>query len=361
MPGRDDFTSRVREALSLRAGHRCSEPDCGQLTVGPSEESPMGVTNVGVAAHIAAASPGGPRYDPAMTPEQRASIENGIWLCSHHAALVDRDTVTYSVEVLHRWKRDHERRIADEVARRTARAPATHDLVALGPAVVAVGEIVGASDTRWVVRLSDFVIGGLDDLTALASARPADRYVLVSSQGDGRTFSSVEWSRDGSAVLVAMQVDRRCPRTTVQSLGRDHALNEDGDDVDLSTGDLRWVRGLDRLPQHIQICLGVLRGRESDLTHPQVGGLFSEYLALYGGTPWFSGLVKLEVIRLAALPSPDDDDGGSTELRCVERVYDVELLAQAPVGNRLLMRLVLDVAGVGRWTRDVKVFVKTPL
>ena len=43
-----------------------------------------------------------------MTPEQRASIENGIWLCSKHATLIDRDTVRFTVEVLRRWRADHE-------------------------------------------------------------------------------------------------------------------------------------------------------------------------------------------------------------------------------------------------------------
>jgi hypothetical protein len=64
----------------------------------------MGITNVGVAAHIRAASPGGARYDPDMTSEERSSFSNGIWLCQTHAKLVDDDEVTFSTPLLLEWK-----------------------------------------------------------------------------------------------------------------------------------------------------------------------------------------------------------------------------------------------------------------
>lgn len=78
------------------------------MTVGPSRESAIDVATVGVAAHICAASPGGPRYDATMSPDERSSIENGIWLCATHATLIDRDVVRFSVDTLRRWKVDHE-------------------------------------------------------------------------------------------------------------------------------------------------------------------------------------------------------------------------------------------------------------
>jgi hypothetical protein len=45
------------------------------MTIGPSREALDNVATVGVAAHIHAAAPGGPRYNAAMSPEERASIE----------------------------------------------------------------------------------------------------------------------------------------------------------------------------------------------------------------------------------------------------------------------------------------------
>jgi hypothetical protein len=46
---------------------------------------------LGVAAHITAASPDGPRYDQNLSSEQRKSPDNGIWLCQNCAKLVDND------------------------------------------------------------------------------------------------------------------------------------------------------------------------------------------------------------------------------------------------------------------------------
>lgn len=66
------------------------ESCCRRTTIGP-KLSGEGTINLGEAAHIKAASPGGKRYDPNMTPEERASYENGIWMCRTHAALIDRD------------------------------------------------------------------------------------------------------------------------------------------------------------------------------------------------------------------------------------------------------------------------------
>jgi hypothetical protein len=46
-----------------------------------------------------------------MTPEQRRIITNGIWLCRRCARLIDRDERRFSVDVLYRWKEQHEERI----------------------------------------------------------------------------------------------------------------------------------------------------------------------------------------------------------------------------------------------------------
>lgn len=81
---------------------KCSNPDCRLPTAGP--DAGEGTTNTGVAAHIAAASPGGARFDEAMTPEQRSAITNGIWLCQTHAKLIDDDELTYTPAVLQEWK-----------------------------------------------------------------------------------------------------------------------------------------------------------------------------------------------------------------------------------------------------------------
>ena len=63
-----------------------------------------------MAAHIHAASRGGPRYDPSQTENERKHIENAIWLCQSCSVLVDRDSATYTADMLRNWKKIAETR-----------------------------------------------------------------------------------------------------------------------------------------------------------------------------------------------------------------------------------------------------------
>lgn len=89
-------------------------PDCGIPTRGAASDDD-GTINVGIAAHITAASPDGPRYEPTFTSEQRKHHSNGIWLCGTHAKLVDSDDDHFPVEKLSKWKRLAERKSFSEV------------------------------------------------------------------------------------------------------------------------------------------------------------------------------------------------------------------------------------------------------
>ena len=121
---RDDFTEDVKRALASRVGNRCSNPDCRALTSGPQVDTAKAL-NVGVAAHITAASSGGPRYDPSLNPDQRSHANNGIWLCQTHAKLVDNDTLRYPPGLLHDWKAKAEEVALSEVGKTASRIPAT--------------------------------------------------------------------------------------------------------------------------------------------------------------------------------------------------------------------------------------------
>jgi hypothetical protein len=100
---RDDFNSQIKDTLSKRVGLRCSNPNCRALTSGPNSSEDK-ATNIGVAAHITAASIKGPRYDASMTSVERSFIRNGIWLCQSCAKLIDSDTLRYTVQLLQEWK-----------------------------------------------------------------------------------------------------------------------------------------------------------------------------------------------------------------------------------------------------------------
>ena len=101
---RDDFLQSIKETLGRRVSLCCSNPDCGKPTGGPHSD-PAKSMNIGVAAHITAASLGGPRFDASLSSEERSSIENAIWLCQSCAKLIDSDPIRYSAQQLRLWKR----------------------------------------------------------------------------------------------------------------------------------------------------------------------------------------------------------------------------------------------------------------
>jgi hypothetical protein len=113
---RDNFRASTKQQLAERVAFHCSNPECKRLTSGPKAAT-SGSVNLGVASHIEAASPLGPRANPALTAEQRRSSANGIWLCQNCAKLIDSDEDGYSAADLQAWKHD-----AEDFARRCLQA-----------------------------------------------------------------------------------------------------------------------------------------------------------------------------------------------------------------------------------------------
>jgi hypothetical protein len=118
---RDDFPASVQRTLAQRVAFRCSNPACEVATSGPHGEHDRSV-NIGVAAHITAASPNGPRFKAQLTAEQRCAADNGIWLCQNCAKLVDNDVPTHSLQLLRMWKTRAEDKARHELGDRPARS-----------------------------------------------------------------------------------------------------------------------------------------------------------------------------------------------------------------------------------------------
>lgn len=360
---RDDFPQKIKNALALRAAYLCSFPGCQRPTVGPSDEAPDAHACVGEAAHITAAAPGAGarRYDPSLTKTERASIDNAIWLCATHARLIDRDEVTYTVEEIRRWKSAHERERNAAITGGWSPTsgvpePLECNLIGLGPRVVALGVLLGTQGSRWRMQIFHFVAGGVADLIGLGeefeSLPESDRYILLNALGDGRGLATTPtWSRANGHIAVEADVLPKFPRTHAQNLGADLKL-EDGD----LSPDFVLISGVDRLPQHLELTLGL--GRGEPLLPANFGSRIAEYFALYGGTPWFERLVKLEMVRLAAIPYRDETTRTlTTPLDCIERVIAVTAAPEFSADRRLPIRVALDVAGLGHWERDLKVYV----
>jgi len=91
------------------------------LTSGPQIDASKSI-NIGVAAHITAAAPGGPRYDARLSPSERKSIQNGIWLCQSCAKLIDSDPERYTLSLLEEWKQKAEAAALAEIESTGARS-----------------------------------------------------------------------------------------------------------------------------------------------------------------------------------------------------------------------------------------------
>jgi hypothetical protein len=118
---RDNFSEPTKRLLAQRVAYRCSNPQCRTLTIGSS--STGRTVLLGVASHICAASPGGPRYDATMTPALRSHADNGIWMCQQCGKLIDSDT-KYTVDMLQTWRQKSEEATVREIQTRKIAIPA---------------------------------------------------------------------------------------------------------------------------------------------------------------------------------------------------------------------------------------------
>ena len=83
----------------------CAHPTCDEPLLRWVEDLDTPVLNSRI-AHICAASALGPRYDEAMTDEDRRAFDNLVLLCLPHAEEVDLPALAdrYPVETLRQWK-----------------------------------------------------------------------------------------------------------------------------------------------------------------------------------------------------------------------------------------------------------------
>ncbi len=193
---RDDFTGTTRNDIAKGAGWLCSYPGCRAATVGATADG-KGVIDIGTASHIAAAAPGGPRYDANMSEEVRRSAENGIWMCRDHGKAIDSDDAYFTVEILRQWKRDAETESWRRVLRHELlpAAPPSTDKNVLAFVRDAAQRDLGVfkNTAKWPktsVALTLKVEGFKESATTNALARAVttlDDLILVAPPGMGKT------------------------------------------------------------------------------------------------------------------------------------------------------------------------------
>ncbi len=99
----------VRE-LYLKSGNQCAFPGCTHLMMNAEGEF------IGEMCHIEAAEPGGERFNPNMTNEERRAFSNLVLLCHKHHVITN-NVDKYPVKVLQKMKGDHESKFADIVSK----------------------------------------------------------------------------------------------------------------------------------------------------------------------------------------------------------------------------------------------------
>lgn len=190
---RDNFPKSTIAKLAKRVAFRCSNPECHRPTSGPQVDS-HGTINIGVASHISAASPGGPRYDEALTAQQRASQENGIWLCQTCAKVVDSDLSRFTKELLKSWKRQAELRAEEDIgAVKSAEPIAVLERVLAGHTNY-VWDVVVTPDGRRVLSASNDATIRMWDIFSGSN--------LATFKGHTAFVCSVCVSRDGNLVAA---------------------------------------------------------------------------------------------------------------------------------------------------------------
>jgi len=212
---RDDFTDLTKRNLAQQVACRCSKPDCRAVTAGPHTNDAKAL-NVGVAAHITAASPDGPRFDPTLSVDERKAPANAIWLCQTCAKLVDNDPERFTSVVLREWKRLAFERAVFEVAK-TDESFASHR-----------SEIWDLFK-RYAPEATAEVLfrEGYD---ALSAADPSLKYAV---SVDGRVVKMTAERRDGEPVSVSIN-----PTFPDTELGRQKAEDfrrflDEGTEVEL--------------------------------------------------------------------------------------------------------------------------------
>lgn len=101
-----------QKILCTFSGNRCAMPDCRKILVEGKTEYDSAVL-LGFMAHIVGEKPGSARYVDDMPIEEKNSYNNLLLLCGSCHKKIDGQDGTYTVEKLHKIKKEHEKWIIE--------------------------------------------------------------------------------------------------------------------------------------------------------------------------------------------------------------------------------------------------------
>ncbi len=351
---RDNFSKEVVRLLGSRVAYRCCYPGCGVLTIGPNTIDDSKALILGEAAHIYGASPGGPRYDPKMTPDERRAVSNGIWMCRHHARLIDADEGNYSAETIQQWKEQAEGetyRQLKELTKATVPEPTT--IICLHPKLMFEGVWAGAKDDTWRFIVRDFIYGDRNVLREFQVSRTGERknYIIIESQGDGRLIrDTFEWKEQSDTIEIAVQVFPSAVRRNPDFIGTAPAYP-----IELDNGRVRMVSGRELAVQKIKFLLNENQG--SRMMNRSYGTLFGSYYRDHNDNlKLLNRLVKVELTRLIAIPTNPEQPAGAPELNFINRIHEVRISKEAD--GKVSVWLSLEWGDGSLWEGIVIVYIE---
>lgn len=217
---RDNFLKSVIDKLRMRVSNRCSNPDCRVPTTAPSGDADK-VNNIGIAAHICAASPGGPRYSSKMTTEERRSINNAIWLCANCSIDIDRDADKYTISILEEWKKKAESLAEEELGKKL---PEKHDAI----------NTVTAALTGLPKSFLATAISNVHKATAQSLENLDPRFQVKTSHSESQTNFGIFAKED---VNVLMNIQSEYAKEYMDKYKR---LVEHGEDLEIHAGAIKF-------------------------------------------------------------------------------------------------------------------------
>lgn len=363
MGSRDNFKAAVKKTMAERVAWRCSFPGCGAVTIGPKKGDVNKSVNLGHAAHICAAAENGPRYDLDMSTAYRTSIENGIWMCSRHATLIDQDYTEYSVQTLKLWKSQ-----AEELAYKNLvygndePFEVNSTLISIGFNIIFYGHWLVVSDQQWKFSVENFIMGSEQDLFEFVSnfecQNNNNKFVIVESQGDARLIEKIALNTPKNGdIQVSIDITNKLKPTKPSDVGMDLFLGSDGD-ICFESGDFKVVSGVDAAIQHITTSTSTIYGEWYG--DPTMGSYVSKYYNEYKNElDLLSSLFKIEFIRLSLIPTfSDDGDCEPPALSFVQRFDDVTIESGSLDNHRVAVKVALEWGDGVRWMGTVPIWVE---
>ena len=109
---RRQYTPKTLKILFGSSGNQCAYPECTNNVIEPATEKSDAAV-IAQICHIYAFSTNGPRGKAGLTNEELNAPKNLILLCPNHHVVVDKQHETYPVELLKKWKREHEAKVRE--------------------------------------------------------------------------------------------------------------------------------------------------------------------------------------------------------------------------------------------------------